>query len=248
LSKKITAAAGLAAGFAATAWAVRGRSSFVFDHSFWRGEPGRKAIALTFDDGPTPSTPQFLEVLEQHRVPATFFEVGLNVKRHPEIAREVLAAGHEIGNHSHVHLNYALKPARVIEDDFSRAQDAIADATGFTPALMRAPYGVRWFGFRQMQAKLGLAGIMWTVIGRDWKLSADAIADRVLSRVADGGIICLHDGRELAENPDVTPTLEALRRIIPPLTEAGYHFETISQLLWPANPLTPDRTPSPSAS
>ncbi|HEU5020494.1 MAG TPA: polysaccharide deacetylase family protein [Bryobacteraceae bacterium] len=248
MSKKITAAAGLAAGFAATAWAVRGRSSFVFDHSFWRGEPGRKAIALTFDDGPTPSTPQFLDLLEEHRIPATFFEVGLNVNRHPEIAREVLAAGHEIGNHSHVHLNYALKPPRVIQDDFSRAQAAIEDATGFTPTLMRAPYGVRWFGFRQMQAKLGLAGIMWTVIGLDWKLSAEAIANRVLSRVTDGGIICLHDGRALAEDPDVTPTLEALRRIIPPLVEAGYHFETISQLLWPANPLTPERTPSPSES
>jgi peptidoglycan/xylan/chitin deacetylase (PgdA/CDA1 family) len=248
LSKKITAAAGIAAGFAATAWAVRGRSSFVFDHSFWRGEPGRKAIALTFDDGPTPSTPQLLDLLEQHHAPATFFQVGLNVNRYPAIAREVLAAGHEIGNHSDSHLNFALKPAHVIEDDFSRAQDAITDATGFTPTLMRAPYGVRWLGFRQMQAKLGLAGIMWTVMGNDWKLSADAIADRVLSRAGDGGIVCLHDGRELAENPDVTPTLEALRRIIPSLAEAGYHFETISQLLWPANPLTPDRTPSPSAS
>jgi peptidoglycan/xylan/chitin deacetylase (PgdA/CDA1 family) len=248
LSKKITAAAGFTAAVAAAAWAVRGRSSFVFDHSFWRGEPGRKAIAITFDDGPTPSTPRFLDFLEEHHVPATFFQVGLNVNRHPEIAREVLAAGHEIGNHSHVHLNYALKPARVIEEDFSRAQTAIEDATGFTPTLMRAPYGVRWFGFRQMQAKLRLRGIMWTVIGLDWKLSAEAIAGRILSRIADGGIICLHDGRELAENPDVTPTLEALRRIIPPLVEAGYHFETISQLLWPADPLTPERTPSPSAS
>jgi len=248
LSKKITAAAGLAAGFAATAWAVRGRSSFVFDHSFWRGQPGRKAIAITFDDRPTPSTPRVLDLLEQHHVPATFFQIGVNVKRHPEIAREVLAAGHEIGNHSHAHINFALKPARLIEADFSRAQSVIEDATGFTPTLMRAPYGVRWFGFRQMQAKLGLRGIMWTVIGLDWKLSADAIADRILSRVSDGGIICLHDGRELAANPDITPTIEALRRVIPSLAEAGYHFETISQLLWPANPLTPDRTASPTAS
>jgi peptidoglycan/xylan/chitin deacetylase (PgdA/CDA1 family) len=248
LSGKITAAAGLAAGFAAAAWAVRGRSSFAFGHSFWRGAPGRKAIALTFDDGPTPSTPQFLDLLAQHHAPATFFQVGLHVQRHPEIAREVLAAGHEIGNHSHDHLNFALKPARVIEEDFSRAQHAITDATGFTPTLMRAPYGVRWFGFRRMQAKLGLAGVMWSVIGLDWKLSADEIADRVLSRATDGGIICLHDGRALAGNPDVTPTLEALRRIIPSLIEAGYHFETISQLLWPANPLKPERTASPSAS
>jgi peptidoglycan/xylan/chitin deacetylase (PgdA/CDA1 family) len=248
LSKAVAVAAGLAAGVAATAWAVRGRSSSVFDDSIWRGEPGRKAIALTFDDGPTPSTPRILDLLERRHVPATFFQVGVNVKRHPEIARQVLAQGHEIGNHSHTHINFALKPAQLIEGDFSWAQSVIEDATGFAPTLMRAPYGVRWLGFRQMQAKLGLRGIMWTVIGLDWKLSAQAIADRVLSRVSDGGVVCLHDGRELAENPDVTPTLEALRRIIPPLTEAGYHFETISQLLWQANPLTPDRTPSPTGS
>ncbi|HEY4088690.1 MAG TPA: polysaccharide deacetylase family protein [Bryobacteraceae bacterium] len=241
-------AAGLAAGVAATAWAVRGRSSSIFDDSYWRGKPGRKAIALTFDDGPTPSTPQILDLLDQHHVPATFFQVGVNVKRHPEIAREVLAQGNEIGNHSHTHINFALKPAQLIEGDFSHAQSVIENTTGFIPSVMRAPYGVRWCGFRQMQAKLGLRGIMWTVIGLDWKLSAAAIADRILSRIGDGGVICLHDGRELAENPDVTPTLEAVRRIIPPLIEAGYHFETISQLLWQANPLPPDKTPSPTGS
>lgn len=233
MSKKIAAAAGLAAGFAASAWAVRGRSSWVFDHSFWRAEPGHNAIALTFDDGPTPSTPRILEILAKYNVPATFFQVGVNVKRHPEIANEVLTAGHEIGNHSHVHMNFALKPGYVIEDDFARAQSAIIDTTGFTPKLMRAPYGVRWFGFRQMQARLGLTGIMWSVLGRDWRLSADAIAQRVISQTRDGSIICLHDGRELAENPDITPTIEALHHIIPSLIEAGYDFVTLPQLLWP---------------
>jgi peptidoglycan/xylan/chitin deacetylase (PgdA/CDA1 family) len=209
LSGKIAATAGLTAAVATSAWAVRGRSSYVFDHSYWRGEPGRKAIALSFDDGPTPSTPRVLEILAEHRVPATFFQVGLNVERDPAIAREVLAAGHELGNHSHVHMNFALQSAQRIEDDFSRAQGAIMDATGVTPKLMRAPFGVRWFGFRQMQAKLGLTGVMWSVIGLDWKLSAEAIAHRILSRVRDGGIICLHDGRGIAADPDVTPTLEA---------------------------------------
>ena len=98
---------------------------------------------------------------------------------------------------------------------------------------MRAPYGVRWFGFRPMQEKLGLTGVMWSVIGLDWKLPAKAIANRVLSRIRDGGIICLHDGRATSRNPDVAPTLEAVRRIVPALIEAGYHFETVSQLLCP---------------
>ena len=223
----------LAAGCAVTgaAWAVRGRSSSVFGPSVWRGDSNRKSIALTFDDGPSASTPQFLDLLATYRVPATFFQVGSNVLRHPDIARAVVAAGHELGNHSHSHLNFALKPASLIERDFTRSQEVIHAETGAKPVLVRAPFGVRWFGFRRMQARLGLTGVMWTVIGLDWKLPAQAIADRVLSHATPGGIICLHDGRGTEENPDVTPTLEAVRRIVPSLMEAGYHFESVSQLL-----------------
>jgi peptidoglycan/xylan/chitin deacetylase (PgdA/CDA1 family) len=205
----------------------------VFGPSVWRapGEPGRKRLALTFDDGPSPSTPQFLDTLAEFRAPATFFQVGNNVRRHPDIARAVAAAGHEIGNHSYSHLNFALKPAAFIEEDFTRAQTAIQDVTGVRPVLMRAPFGARWFGFRRMQARLGLTGVMWSVIGRDWAIPAAEITHRVLSRAGNGGIICLHDGRATRENPDVTPAIEAVRRIVPALIEAGYHFETVSQLL-----------------
>ncbi len=230
-----TSAAALMSGLAVAgaAWAVRGRASNAFGPSFWRGRPDRRTIALTFDDGPTPSTPRLLEILAESKIPATFFQVGSNVLRHPDVARAIVAAGHEVGNHSHTHLNFALKSPGVIEKDFSGAQTTIADATGVTPTLMRAPYGVRWPGFRRMQANLGLTGVMWTVIGLDWKLPANAITDRILSRVQNGGIICLHDGRATLENPDIHPTLEAVRRIVPALIEAGYHFETVSQLLWP---------------
>ena len=227
-------AVALAAAYAlaGAAWAARGRSSAVFGPSVWHGTKGRQAIALTFDDGPGPATPRFLEVLADYGAPATFFQVGSHVLRHPGIARSVLAAGHEIGNHSHTHRNFALRPG-LIDADFARAQSAIGEVTGVSPALLRAPYGVRWFGFREMQAKLHVQGVMWTVIGLDWKLPAAAIADRVLARVRDGGIICLHDGRGMRPEPDVTATLEAVRRIVPALQGAGYHFETVSQLLCP---------------
>lgn len=229
----VVLAAGCVTGcaLAGAAWAVRGKSSAVFGPSGWRGRSERKALALTFDDGPSPSTPLFLDALAEFRIPATFFQVGSNVLRHPDTACAVLAAGHEIGNHSHTHRNFALTPPSVIEDDFARAQSAIGEATGARPTLMRAPYGVRWFGFRRMQAKLRLAGVMWSVIGLDWKLPAAAIAHRILSRVRDGGIICLHDGRGTEENPEVAPTLEAVRLILPALMKAGYHFESVSQLL-----------------
>ena len=213
------------------AWAVRGRSSSVFGPSVWRGTPGRRAIALTFDDGPSPATLEILDILAQYNAPATFFQCGANVLRAPDLSQTVCGGPHEIGNHSHTHRNFALRRTAEIVDEFARAQDAIVQTTSRAPTLMRAPYGVRWFGFRQMQQDLGLTGVMWTVIGNDWKLPAPAIAARVLSNTGDGAIICLHDGRAIQENPDISRTVEAVRRIVPALLERGYHFETVSQLL-----------------
>jgi peptidoglycan/xylan/chitin deacetylase (PgdA/CDA1 family) len=215
------------------AWAVRGRSSSVFAPSVWHGEPGRKAIALTFDDGPSPATPALLDLLAEYQTPATFFQIGANAAAFREIARAVHHAGHEIGNHSQTHPNFAMTRPSFIGGEFAEAQRTIAQATGQVPVWLRAPFGVRWFGFRGMQRRLGLEGVMWTVLGRDWKLPAGAIAERVISRISDGGIICLHDGRGTLKDPDVTPTIEAVRRILPNLLEKGYHFETVTQLLCP---------------
>jgi peptidoglycan-N-acetylglucosamine deacetylase len=219
------------AALAGMAWAVRGRSSSVFGPSIHRGKPGRKAVALTFDDGPSPATPDLLRILAEYRAPATFFQCGANVLRAPELSVAVRDAGHEIGNHSQTHPNCALKPPQFIADEFARAQDTIAHATGALPTLMRAPFGVRWFGFREMQRRLRLTGVMWTVIGSDWRLAGPQIAARVLEPAdSDGAIICLHDGRGTRPKPSIESTLEAVRRIVPALLERGYRFETVSTL------------------
>lgn len=221
--------AGLCAAGGFAAWAVRGRASSVFGPSVWHG-PDEKRIALTFDDGPTPGTVEILSVLTQYGVKATFFQCGANVRRHGEIACAVRDGGHEIGNHSDTHPMFALKSAAFIEDEFQRAQEAIGEACGVAPKWCRAPYGVRWFGFAGMQQRLGLKGAMWTVIGRDWKLDADAIAKRVLGSDLAGGIVCLHDGRALRETPDIGQTIEAVKRMVPALLERGYRMERISDL------------------
>jgi peptidoglycan/xylan/chitin deacetylase (PgdA/CDA1 family) len=223
------------AAIAGMCWAVRGRSSAVFGPSVWRGQPGRKAMALTFDDGPGAGTVEILKVLAEYGVPATFFQCGTHVLRAPELSHWIRASGHEIGNHSHTHPNCALQRPSFIEDEFRQAQEAIAEATGAAPVLMRAPYGVRWFGFGEMQEHLRLTGVMWSVLGRDWKLPARAIADRVVSGARDGAIVCLHDGRGMLKDPDINSTIEAVRRIVPALLEKGYRLETVSQLLCPTN-------------
>jgi len=215
------------------AHAVRGRSSQIFGPSVWRGDTRRRSVAITFDDGPSESTPKFLDVLREYGARATFFQCGTSVRRLPEIARAVGAEGHEIGNHSHTHPLCCFRSRQFIEDDFSRAQDAIGEVVGGKPALLRAPFGVRWFGYRAMQQKLGLLGVMWTVIGRDWKLPAPAIGRRVVRAACNGAIICLHDGRNLSEQPDVRNSLDAVKWILPSLQEQGYQFETVSQILCP---------------
>src|SRR5262249_28757044 len=95
--------AAVGAPCAAMAWAVRGRSAGVFRTTVWRGPRDRRAIALTFDDGPSEATPAILDALARHSVPATFFQVGRNAERLPSIARQAAGSGHEIGNHSYTH-------------------------------------------------------------------------------------------------------------------------------------------------
>lgn len=217
------------------AWAVRGRSASVLAGSQWRGPRDRAAIALTFDDGPSEGTPALLEVLERFRVPATFFQCGANVERLPGVAREVLAAGHEIGNHSQTHPLLCFRTPGFMEQEIRRAQETIGEHTGAAPVWFRAPFGVRWFGLRGAQRRVGVGGVMWTVIGYDWKRKAEEVALRIHSRVENGAILCLHDGRELRARPDIGVTVEAVQRLVPLLLDRGYRFETVSRLLCPTN-------------
>jgi peptidoglycan-N-acetylglucosamine deacetylase len=229
-----------ASGFAA--WAVRGRSSNVFAPSVWRGSPHRRAIALTFDDGPSEATPDILELLERHGVRGTFFQCGANAARLPGIAREVALAGHEIGNHTYSHAALFLKPTGFIRQELTRAQQTIAEASGAIPKLFRAPFGARWFGLGEAQAALGLTGVMWTVLALDWKLPARLIARRVLRLVSHGAILCMHDGRGTWVRPNIRETVSALRELLPRLCGLGYSFETVSELLAPTSASCPAKS------
>ena len=227
------ATAATAAAF--MAWAVRGRSSSVFGPSVWHGPRDRRVLALTFDDGPSESTPAVLDILARQNVPATFFQIGANAGRLPPVAREVAAAGHEIGNHSHTHPLLCFRSARFMEADLVRAQKTIEDISGASPKWFRPPFGARWFGLGGVQRRLHLDAVMWSVIGYDWSRQADFIARRVTGRVSNGAIVCLHDGRELRVKPDIAETVEAVRRLVPMLLDQGYRFETVSRLLCPTN-------------
>jgi peptidoglycan/xylan/chitin deacetylase (PgdA/CDA1 family) len=230
-----TPAVAAVSGAAFMAWAVRGRSSAVFAPSVWHGPRDRRALALTFDDGPSEATPEILEVLARHNAAATFFPCGANVERLPEISRSVADAGHEIGNHSHTHPYLFRQSPRAIERDLRRAQETIQSCAGIRPVWFRAPYGVRWFGLRAAQKRLQLTGVMWTAIGYDWSSRAEEVVARMAAAAANGAILCLHDGRELRPKPDIRETVAAVRNLVPMLLDQGYKFETVSRLLCPKN-------------
>ena len=229
-----TTAAGLTLVSAtALAYAVRVPTCAWLDSSISRGPTTRPAIALTFDDGPSESTPQLLEILARHRAPASFFQCGTNVRRLPSVAREVAAAGHEIGNHTDTHPLLALKSPGYIQRELSAAQEAIEQATGVCPRYFRAPYGARWFGLRAALQSLGLRGVTWTSIALDWKRQTPAVVSRLLEGATPGAILCLHDGRAIQHRPDIGVTLQAVRQFLPKLMEQGFRFEKVTDILCP---------------
>jgi peptidoglycan-N-acetylglucosamine deacetylase len=226
---EVVGAAVAAAG--GMAWAVRSPKSSLLAPSVHCGVRTRRALALTFDDGPSESTPRLLELLARANAKATFFMCGANVERLPEVARAVVRAGHQVGNHTYSHPMIQFKSPEFIYSEMLRAQCVIEDTTGVKPALFRAPFGVRWFGLRSAQRRLELLGVMWTVIGRDWRLTGEAVARRVLRGAGPGAIVCLHDGRTLERAPDMTVTLDTIQRALPVWADQGYHFDTVSQIL-----------------
>jgi peptidoglycan-N-acetylglucosamine deacetylase len=213
--------------------------SWLFGTCVSSGSPGSRTVALTFDDGPCESTPALLDVLASEGVAATFFQCGMNVLRHPAIAREVALAGHEIGNHTYSHARLCPRlsrkpnflPPAAIYRELAQAQEILCAETGAIPILFRPPYGFRWIGLGRAQRRLHLLGVLWTVIGHDWDWPAERTAGHVLTGTGPGGILCLHDGRDIQPNPDISQTIDAVRCIISALKDEGYSFATVSNLL-----------------
>lgn len=225
--------AGIAAAGAAglAAWAVRGRSAQVLAPSVWRLPAGSGRVALTFDDGPSESTPELLELLRRYGAKATFFICGQNAERLPGILEAIARDGHEIGNHtwSHPRLDFASRDT--MRTEIGRTQDLVSRIAGTAPRLFRAPYGVRWFGLGAVQQEFGLLGVMWTAIGQDWRRPGDAVAQRLIPAARDGAILCLHDGRVLQERPDITATLAATEAILIHLRDNALSAASVSAML-----------------
>ena len=195
-----------------------------FAHNFARVQGPQ--LALTFDDGPhAENTLKLLEVLAEYGVKATFFVVGEAAAAHPEILREVAAAGHEIGNHSWSHPNLTKLSRKEVRTEIERTQRVVRDATGQTPKVMRPPYGAfTEFQRRWAFKEFGLNLIFWSVDPLDWQQpSAPVIAQRILRDAGEGKIILSHDTQ--------IQTVEAMPEVIKTLQNKGFEFVTVSELL-----------------
>ena len=169
-------------------------------------------MALTFDDGPYPSTtPALLAALGGVR--ATFFLWGEHAEAHPALVREIAAAGHVIGNHTWTHPRLTGLPPQARDQEVRRTQDLLASLTGVRPVLFRPPYGDTDDAVAETVAAHGLTEVLWTVDTRDW---AGASADEIVAaagRGAPGGVVLLHEGRPA--------TVAAVPRILAALAARG---------------------------
>jgi peptidoglycan/xylan/chitin deacetylase (PgdA/CDA1 family) len=183
-------------------------------------------IAMTFDDGPSAeNTPRLLEILKQRNIKATFFLIGQNAAANPDLVRRILAEGHEVGNHSWTHPQLSKLSDDRVTTEITKTQDAIKDASGYTPTLLRPPYGAITPRQREWIAnQFGLNIILWSVDPFDWKRpGASVITQRILSQVRPGAIILSHDIHK--------QTVDAMPATLDALIAKGYKFVTVSQLI-----------------
>jgi peptidoglycan/xylan/chitin deacetylase (PgdA/CDA1 family) len=183
--------------------------------------PGAPGVALTFDDGPHPDgTPAVLEVLARAGARATFFLVGEQVRRRPELAARILAGGHELALHGDRHRLQSRLSGAALRADLAAGLAAIEDAAGVRPRLHRPPYGIYSPAGLAAARDAGLRPLLWSRWGKDWRrLTTPArIAGRTLRNVGAGEVILLHDADFYSSRGSHRRTVAALELIMSELS------------------------------
>ena len=223
-------AAFLIAGLIALWQISRSRTFQFFGRLIPRVNTSQKVVALTFDDGPTPeATGQILSTLEQEHVRATFFVIGAELEKNMAEGKKIVAAGHELGNHSYSHERMVFVTPSFVEQEVERTDQLIRDAGHQGEIYFRPPYGKKLFTLPHYLAKTGRKSITWDVEPDSHpEVAADSekIAGYVLSRTRPGSIIILH-----AMYSSRGESLKAVKKIVEGLKAQGYSFKTVSELL-----------------
>jgi len=198
-----------------------------------RGPPGRRSVALTFDDGPHPvTTRRILAVLAATPHRATFFVLGTKARRHPEVLREIHAAGHTIGVHGDRHDRlHSFRMPRRVHDELDRAARAVEDVTGIRPRYFRPPLGHTSVTTTRGVRRAGMTLVGWATRGLDGMRGRrpEAVVARVAREVTDGAIVMLHDA---SEHDDFEPaSVRALPELLRLLDDRGWTSVGLDTLL-----------------
>jgi peptidoglycan-N-acetylglucosamine deacetylase len=197
------------------------------------GSPEQPQFALTFDDGPQRGvTDRLLDVLAEREVQATFFCVGDQVEREPDLALQIIARGHEVGSHTQSHLNHHEQEPEALRD-FLGGVETIKRLLAIEPRFYRPPYG--HFAHKVLAAAQdrGITPVFWSAWGLDWMPDdAETIAGRVFEDLGNGAIVLLHDSCSYTDRrDDCTPTIEAVELVLGEADRRGLRPVTIGQLL-----------------
>jgi peptidoglycan/xylan/chitin deacetylase (PgdA/CDA1 family) len=184
-----------------------------------------KYIALTFDDGPTYLTNQILDELAVYGAKATFFILGNRIGDYAETTVRIAAEGHQIGNHSYSHKQLNLLNKKDLVAEIDKANDAIFMATGITPTILRPPFGAYNDKVIDAATERGMAVVRWSIDTKDWieGTPANKIINHVLTKASEGDIILMHDLYK--------PTVQATIATLKTLTERGFTFVTVDELI-----------------
>lgn len=183
----------------------------------------KKKIAITFDDGPNEKyTPEMLNALKERNVKATFFLLGEEVEKYPEIVKQIYEEGHLIGNHSYKHEQLSKLSMEQACNQVNRTNELIHNITGIYPAYLRPPFG-DWH--EELDCEMNMVEVLWDVDTLDWSSQNHAkIVNKVLKNIQENDIILMHDGYETS----VTAAVE----IIDTLQKQGYEFVTVDEILF----------------
>ncbi len=189
-------------------------------------------LCITFDDGPTPGvTETVLEELKKRNIRSTFFMIGKRVKECPDLARRVLAEGHELANHTFTHPKLSAMSDAKVQWELRACQEAIAEATGVTPIWFRPPYGAFRKNQGWMARELGLGVALWSIDPRDWaRPGVGRIISTVDQQSRPGSIILMHDLHR--------QTAEAVGELLDRLLEKEFEFARVSGFLGEPYPKT----------
>jgi peptidoglycan/xylan/chitin deacetylase (PgdA/CDA1 family) len=193
----------------------------------WNGpKSGRstsRGVALTFDDGPTPLTPDYLSVLDRFGAKATFFVVGEQCEKHPELVRDVANAGHELAGHGYTHRRFPELSAPELRDELERTR-ALLPETRLRRPLVRPPHGAVSLASTIACARAGFTLVLWSHDSGDWCTSRPEEVVRSFDQALEpGAIVLFHEGQDW--------TLDALPEILGTLRKAGHELVTVGELL-----------------